>query len=97
MRKPSQATLSAVTIIEGTQGDVTLTLRRSNTDNSESLSVIVSGDPAALGLNPTLEIPAGKQQVVIELTTVDNEVPQPTKHLPLTFDATGYPLTRSVD
>jgi Dockerin type I domain len=87
------AEFSALSIVEDkSTGDVQLTLRRSNTSNTEQpLTVTVTGgDPSQLDISASLTIPANSAEVEIVLQPVDDSVAELMMTLAYTFAAAGY-------
>lgn len=72
-------------------GTVTVRVTRSNTDNSQPLTVrIVSDDPSELVAPATVVIPAGELYGYFEVQAVDNGRPDGSRRIGLHAEAAGY-------
>jgi hypothetical protein len=84
------ASFSASRVIEGSSGQVSLTLARSNTDTDDPLEVSLGRDRGQLGLGSTVEIPAGEQTLEIPINPPDDNVAELTADVEVSVQATGF-------
>lgn len=84
------AALSATSVVEGSDGAVTLTVSRSNTDTADALNIMLSGGFAGLGLVSPVVIASGAQQVQVDLIPVDDTDAELTESVSFSISATGY-------
>ncbi len=86
------ATFNVESIVENAAaGALALTVRRSNTDVDEPLTVTVNGGNAAqLSAPDSILIPAGKAAVTVPLMPVDDTAAEPPQTFTFTFTSAGY-------
>jgi hypothetical protein len=84
------AAVSADSVVEGSSGDVSVTLSRSNSDIGQAQEVLISGDRSNAGLATVIEIPAGQPSITIPLSPADDDIHELTEMLRVVFQATGY-------
>ncbi|KAA1257617.1 hypothetical protein LF1_01050 [Rubripirellula obstinata] len=85
------AAFSATTVVEGSSGEVTLTLTRSNTDTDEALEVLLRRNRGRLGLPASVEIPAGQRTLDVALNPPNDDMAELTTEEEVLVLATGYP------
>ena len=83
-------TVSANTVVEGSDGDVNLMVTRSNTDVDEPIQVSLRRDFGQVGLVTNVEIPAGQQTLVLPLRPADDDIPELTTELEIAAQSPGY-------
>lgn len=85
------AEFSGDSLSESNSSTVQLTLRRSNTDVGQPLNVQVDVDERSeTDLPSTVSIPAGEQQVIVNVAAIDDNDPEAPQTLTFTFLASGY-------
>lgn len=86
------ATVLTSSILENAGPDAArIRISRSNTNTGQALPVTISGsNPTLLESATSVTIPAGQQQVVLTLDSVDDSIHELTKTLTLAFNAAGY-------
>ena len=72
-------------------GATTATITRSNSNNSEELTVqLVNGDPSEVSLPASITIPANSSSVTVQIDAVDDQLLDGTQSVLLTPQANGY-------
>jgi len=92
------AFFSVESILESApQGSLELTVRRSNIDRQQEVTVQIAGGVAAqIGVPTQVVIPVGLEAVTVPVTMIDDDLPERTLDLQFTITAAGY-QSASVD